>query len=147
MNPIADVLRRAAARVERGWCQHKYARDAQGECRSPHDPDAVQWCMYGALHAETHIDERERSNPTETCVHGYAYSESCPACDEPPRTEADKQLDYELEELGRISHRLIHGGQGRTARSTRDSGMWAGLAFLGLSIGIVLWFLGRWLFA
>jgi hypothetical protein len=49
---IADVLERAAARVERGWTRGHYARDARGRRASPRGRVAVAWCAEGAIAAE-----------------------------------------------------------------------------------------------
>lgn len=50
---IADILERAAARVERGWTQDAFARDTNGlEC-SVFSEHAIAWCLAGAVDAET----------------------------------------------------------------------------------------------
>lgn len=45
----ADLLDRAAGRVERGWTQHVYAKDQHGSAVDPRFKGAVLWCAVGAL--------------------------------------------------------------------------------------------------
>ena len=55
---VTDCLIRSRARVERGWCQDAYARDAAGERVSvlPHlglfAPDAAAYCSAGAVESD-----------------------------------------------------------------------------------------------
>ncbi len=55
MPTTAEILRRAAARVERGWCRGAYARDARGNPVADGSEPARSWCALGAIHAETPI--------------------------------------------------------------------------------------------
>lgn len=48
----AEVLEAAAARVERGWCQHAAATDAEGDRLQPLDAAAARFCALGAIKAE-----------------------------------------------------------------------------------------------
>jgi hypothetical protein len=50
-DPATELLIRARAFIERGWCQHVGARDVAGSFVSATDQRAVAWCMYGALMA------------------------------------------------------------------------------------------------
>lgn len=46
-----DVLVRARALVERGWCTGVEARDEHGnQCDESDSPSAVSWCMIGAVY-------------------------------------------------------------------------------------------------
>ena len=53
MSPIS-VVRRARERITdlNRWCVGYTALDEEKEPISPSDPNAVQWCAIGALHAE-----------------------------------------------------------------------------------------------
>lgn len=56
----ADLLDRAAGRVERGWTQHVYAKDQHGLAVDPRFKGAVLWCAVGALacdRASGHVAE------------------------------------------------------------------------------------------
>ena len=44
-----ELRQRAAARVERGWCQNAMARVKDGCEVSAFDEDAVEWCMMAAI--------------------------------------------------------------------------------------------------
>jgi hypothetical protein len=46
----AKVLRRAAELVAQGWCQGHYAEDAEGTGVGSASPNAVKWCLQGAVH-------------------------------------------------------------------------------------------------
>lgn len=46
---VADVLDRAAELVERGWTQDVLARDVLHNRVEPNDPQAVEWCLSGAM--------------------------------------------------------------------------------------------------
>jgi hypothetical protein len=50
---LAQVLIRAAALVEAGWCQEHEAVDATGHAVSPLSPSAVRWSQMGAIHRAT----------------------------------------------------------------------------------------------
>jgi hypothetical protein len=43
------LLIRARAFLERGWCRHNLAQDAEGNSVEPTDKRAVSWCAFGAL--------------------------------------------------------------------------------------------------
>lgn len=43
-------LRAARAKLERGWTQVAQARDARGEPVERGAPEAVAWCLLGAIH-------------------------------------------------------------------------------------------------
>lgn len=45
-----DILIRARALVARGWTQRTNARDETGRPTDPRGPDAVCWCLSGAVH-------------------------------------------------------------------------------------------------
>lgn len=45
----ADVLKRAASVLRRGWCRGELARDAAGKTVIPEAPEACAWCMAGAV--------------------------------------------------------------------------------------------------
>ena len=34
---------------ESKWTRHFYARDSKGQCVNPEEPEAVSWCLVGAL--------------------------------------------------------------------------------------------------
>jgi hypothetical protein len=46
---VADKLDEARALIERGWCQGWFAKDARGNNCMEYRPEAVCWCMGGAL--------------------------------------------------------------------------------------------------
>ena len=50
IDPVLDVIRRAHILIRSGtaWCQDAEALNADGEDREGLDPDACQWCGYGA---------------------------------------------------------------------------------------------------
>ena len=45
-----EVLIRGKERLERGWCRETSARDASGNHSYPESPDAVSFCVFGAMH-------------------------------------------------------------------------------------------------
>lgn len=49
MSETADILRKAKALVEKGWCRGCYAKAANGARRGRWDDDATKFCMLGAL--------------------------------------------------------------------------------------------------
>ena len=53
MTRLSEKLRRAARRIERGWCQGANARDRNDVTVGALDPRAVCWCAAGALSAES----------------------------------------------------------------------------------------------
>ena len=44
------VLKRAKNLIKKGWTQDAYARNVDGTKVEPTDPDAVKFCMRGALY-------------------------------------------------------------------------------------------------
>ena len=50
IDPVLDVIRCAHLLIRSGtaWCQGAEALNADGEAREGLDPDACQWCGYGA---------------------------------------------------------------------------------------------------
>lgn len=58
-----DVFRKGLVRIERGWCQHVYARDANGFEAKALDESARSWCALGALTLKTEeTDEEQQRN-------------------------------------------------------------------------------------
>ena len=55
---IAQVLERAAARCERGWCRGVDALDKAGQSVPPESMSATRWCVYGAVHCDTNDSAR-----------------------------------------------------------------------------------------
>lgn len=49
MSEVEKLLRKAKARIRRGWCQLADARDKDGVWTWPTRPTARAWCAYGAL--------------------------------------------------------------------------------------------------
>lgn len=47
----AEILKGARAKIEQGWCQGYYARDAVGRDVSYNSPSACSYCLSGALWA------------------------------------------------------------------------------------------------
>lgn len=52
-----EILRAARAKVQKGWCQGRLARNADGKGISPDDPDAVSWCAIGGIESNHKITE------------------------------------------------------------------------------------------
>ncbi len=50
MKTTKEILVEARGYIAQGWTQGAYARDAHDLPRDGAHPDAVCWCMYGALH-------------------------------------------------------------------------------------------------
>jgi len=48
---LIDILIGAKGFIERGWTQGELARDKQGNAVRPEDPNAVCWCVEGAIKA------------------------------------------------------------------------------------------------
>lgn len=46
---VANILRKAAALVRKGWCKGSPARDSLGLVVGPLDEDAVEFCAIGAI--------------------------------------------------------------------------------------------------
>lgn len=46
---VLQVLRKARARVARGWCQRDLAKTKGGRSCNPTDKEAARFCAYGAL--------------------------------------------------------------------------------------------------
>lgn len=59
----SKVLRKAAALLERGWCQGAAARDERGHGCHPTAPIACKWCWLGALF----VAANEKRNLTNDC--------------------------------------------------------------------------------
>lgn len=55
---ISRVLKRAYVLLEKGWCQGCSARDSDCLAVSPTSPEAVQFCMTGAIVASTPDNQR-----------------------------------------------------------------------------------------
>lgn len=49
MSATRDCLITARELLARGWCQRRYAVNAEGTFVSSLDPDAVAWCAIGAI--------------------------------------------------------------------------------------------------
>lgn len=45
----ATIAREAARLVEQGWTRYALARNAEGKYVPPESPEAVQWCVVGAI--------------------------------------------------------------------------------------------------
>lgn len=58
--PAAAFLNRVADRLERGWTQGAYARDADGHPIDFTDDGAVCWCLEGAFYVEDTGDHHAR---------------------------------------------------------------------------------------
>ena len=74
--------------VRKGWCQGSIARDAQGKSCLETSPDAVQWCLYGAVSAAYPYDIQKRGEildklPLPTNVPLGRWN------DDPKRTQAE----------------------------------------------------------
>lgn len=54
-----EILRRAAARVRRGWCQNAGALDAGGQSVDPRSETACRWCATSSIHRAAWDMERE----------------------------------------------------------------------------------------
>ena len=56
MNTV-EILTRARAYVERGFCHNTWAKDKDGTVVMPESRDAVCWCIGGAVHAVIRKDD------------------------------------------------------------------------------------------
>jgi hypothetical protein len=45
----STILKRAKKLIERGWCKHTFATDADGKHVNPLGESARHWCVEGAL--------------------------------------------------------------------------------------------------
>jgi hypothetical protein len=68
MSAVADKLREARKLIERGWCRNIQAMDKLGRDVDPHDPEAVCWCVYGALGAVDAINDDNVLRPLKRAV-------------------------------------------------------------------------------
>lgn len=46
---IVQTLIAARAKIDSGWCQKVFARDANGNSIAPNSDSAVAWCLRGAI--------------------------------------------------------------------------------------------------
>jgi hypothetical protein len=46
---LKEKLEAGLARIRRGWCRGAIAKDARGVACDPASPDAVAWCIVGAV--------------------------------------------------------------------------------------------------
>ena len=51
---VTDMIEEVAKVVERGWCQYRSALNANGEGTSAYAPEAVSWCIHGAMNKVRH---------------------------------------------------------------------------------------------
>lgn len=109
MDTLADVLRRAADRVQfRGWTQGMLARDAAGEGVSPFKPEASEWCALGAFYADFggwNLSGAHREAYAALTI----YAGSIPAWNNAPERTADEVADTmrrcaKVWENGELSH-------------------------------------------
>lgn len=56
MISVLEQLRAGRERIARGWCQHDFARKADGTPTDGLDPEAVTWCAYGAAHDDQRVE-------------------------------------------------------------------------------------------
>lgn len=49
------VLKRARARIEKGWCRSVFAKDSLGRRVDPASETACRWCAVGAMKADSKI--------------------------------------------------------------------------------------------
>lgn len=59
--PVKELLIRARGRIEKGWCQGAYAKNADGDGVGATDPDATSFCIRGAILAVGPLDYSVRS--------------------------------------------------------------------------------------
>jgi hypothetical protein len=57
-NETAEILRKARALVEKGWCRNEYARDSRNQPTWALSKDAVKFCAAGAMTAAAGSVER-----------------------------------------------------------------------------------------
>ena len=53
---VLRVLEKGLKKIEQGWCQQAYSRDAKGRSVYSRSPSAVCWCFSGSLTAATRSD-------------------------------------------------------------------------------------------
>lgn len=53
MSILLKNLIAARTRIEKGWCQKRFARDSNGEGVGAHSPKACSWCTTGAVYVVT----------------------------------------------------------------------------------------------
>lgn len=49
MKSVLQILTQARRLVKRGWCKGALARTVKGSVCSDDDPEAVEWCAFGAI--------------------------------------------------------------------------------------------------
>lgn len=69
MNQVVTFLKQVKATIAtpETWCQYRYAKNKDGERVFIDDPQAVQWCLSGAMRL---IDHDQRS-PVYKRAYGY----------------------------------------------------------------------------
>lgn len=55
MKTTRQILTEAKGYVEQGWCQGVYAQDENGHSVESQSPQAVRWCLYGAISKASEI--------------------------------------------------------------------------------------------
>jgi hypothetical protein len=61
LTPVQDLLIRARERIEKGWCQGAYAKNADGDVVGATDPYATSFCIRGAILAVGPLDYAVRA--------------------------------------------------------------------------------------
>ncbi len=97
-----EVLKRGLERVRKGWCQHYYAKTADGHGTGVLNPEACSWCAVGAVN----VNDEARTELMETL--GFAPHPPVGIWnDAPERTQADVIALFERT-IARLEARPSH---------------------------------------
>lgn len=89
MKTPAQVLREAAALVEKGHCKGEYARDAQGLKVDRDSPSAVSWCAFGAIARANGTLLNDQAVACESALEAVVEDDVQEWNDAPERTAAE----------------------------------------------------------
>ena len=89
MTTLNDTLNGVRLRIARGWTQRTYALDESSRPVPSTSPDAVRWCLAGALFAVCALEDGDYRQAEERLA-PFVLGQSLSAWnDAPGRTQAD----------------------------------------------------------